>query len=180
MSNKRILLTHLAGATLLLTSQTVFAIDPLKAVVTTSQAFVLDPGQTTLTRHVEIPNCGLGRFLFKGVVASPEINTNSGAGHDVNLGTWSVRIPTMQRALTNTDTSVPLHLYGNGYETASIKLIKGQATFDESDITPEIKRSLRVNVDLINYAGSAKHIFNVHITGRCRNAYFTAVPPGTE
>lgn len=152
---------------------------PLKDMITTSENFRIPAGDASLRRFVEIPDCGLARFLFKSVVVSPEVSTLS--SYDASLGTWYVRIPTLQRAKTNTDLGVPIYIYGQGYETVSVELVRGQGTFDTNLITPEIIRSLGVNVEILDGLNPAlDHIFNVHISGQCGDSYFTAVPPDTN
>ena len=154
--------------------------DPTKLPITSSESYLLSVGSASLARHIEIPDCGLGRFLFESVVASPEVSVGQSADYDPALGIWAVRIPTMQRALTNQDTGVPLYLYGNGYETVSATLSPGQATFDTNLITSEIIRSLGVVVEIFGgFNVALAHKFNVHISGHCGDAYSTAVPPDT-
>ena len=155
-------------------------VDPLELPITSSESYNLPASSDSLLRYIEIPDCGLGRFLFESVVASPEVSVSQQADYDPALGVWAVRIPTMQRALNNTDTGVPLYLYGNGYETVSVTLSPGQATFDTNLITPEIIRSLGVRVEIFGgFNVDLAHKFSVHISGRCGDAYSTAVPPDT-
>jgi hypothetical protein len=154
-------------------------LNPLKDMITTSETFRIPAGEAFLRRFVEIPDCGLARFLFKSIVVSPEVSVLS--SYDSLLGSWYVRIPTLQRAKTNTDIGVPIYVYGKGYETASVELVRGQGTFDTNLITPEIIRSLGVNVEILDgFNPALDHIFNVHISGRCGDSYFTAVPPDTN
>lgn len=152
--------------------------NPLKDPVTISEPYNLD-GSLSQSQWIEIPDCGISSFLVHRVVASPEPTDTNPAVIDPTLGLWFVRIPTLQRSLPDTDIGAPIHLWGTGYQTKSVSLDPGQATFDGDGYVSELG-SIHIQVEIVEGNIGLQHKFNVHVGGQCADPFFTQVPANTD
>ena len=127
--------------------------------ITSSVRAVILAGQTFTNVSLATPNCPAETgFLVTDVLVAPEVLIGATSINVVQLGHWAISISTAQFHGGGAN-GVFLNALGNGAETISASLPAGQRVFS----TP-------VNGTIVMLGGvpaTARHEFNVHLTGFC-------------